>query len=79
MVHTKPEMRPKPMTEADRLEAFILALVAQMQLHGIPVPDLDLAAIRHEPDRATLAASAAIVAGITRDRCVPTRITGTVH
>lgn len=56
------------MTEADRLEAFLYALVAQLQAHGIPIPDLDVTSIREEADLAHLAASAHVVASITKDR-----------
>ncbi len=54
--------------EADRLEAFLYALVAQLQSHGIPIPDLDLTAIREEADLEQLAVSAYVIASITKER-----------
>lgn len=58
---------PKSSTEADRLEAFVHALVGNMQRHGLPIPDLDLSGIRREANPDAIATAASVIAAHVHD------------
>ena len=65
------EKRPE-MSEADRLAAFLDALVYQLQRRGFPIPGLDVDDIRQQASPEHLATSADVIAAITVDNCFRT-------
>ena len=71
----KPELRPLN-AEADRLEAFLNALVTHLQKRGVLIPDFDTSDIRREGNEDRLAAAAAFIADLTDMRH---RFMATIH
>lgn len=62
--------------EADRLEAFLNALVTHLQKRGVLIPDFDTSDIRREGNEDRLAAAAAFIADLTDMRH---RFMNTIH